>query len=52
MSTREKVELDSVKESKENPVMDTIDEYSLEWHGISAEHVHESSLILPLCVMN
>lgn len=51
MSTWEKIQLDSVGQSEEDPIMNAIDENSLEWHGISAEDMYIGCFVLTLYVM-
>jgi hypothetical protein len=48
---REKVELYSIKETKENPIVNTIDQHSLERHRFSAEDMNIGSFILSLYIM-
>lgn len=52
MSTGEHVELYWVKEGKENPIMNTIDEDSFERHGVPAKNMHICSLILSFGIVN
>lgn len=51
MSTWEKIQFDSVSQSEKDPIMYTVDKNSLERHGISAENMYVSSLVLALNVM-
>ena len=51
MSTWEKIQFDSVGQSKEDPIMNAIDKNSLEWHGISAENMYIYCFVLTLDVM-
>lgn len=52
MPTRENIKFDSIKECKKDPVMDAVDKNSFERHGISAENMYKSSLILSFGIMD
>lgn len=52
MSTGEQIQFNGVEKGKEHPVMNTVDENSLEWHRISTEHMDQSCFVFSLGVMD
>jgi hypothetical protein len=48
---REKVELDSVEQSEENPIVNTVNQHSLKRHRLATEDMNIGSFILSLKIV-
>ena len=51
MTIGENIKFDTVGQCEEDPIMNTIDENSFEWHRVSAKDMNVGCLILTLDVM-